>query len=676
MADAILDALDPEQRQVALELDAPVVVLAGAGTGKTRAITHRVAHAVRSGRYDQRAVLAVTFTTRAAGEMRVRLAQLGVRHAQARTIHAAALRQCRYFWPQAYGTPFPEVAENAFGIIARAATQVLGDVDTALIRDLETELSWAKSSNVAPDAYPELAVGRNVAGASPTQVAAVMDGYEKGKQAQGVVDFHDILLCNAALLSGHPAIAEQIRAQYRHFVVDEYQDVSAIQHRLIGLWVDGRTDVCVVGDPNQSIHAFAGADPRFLREFADDYDGAVTVNLVRNYRSTPEILRVATQVLKPPRDERLRATRPSGDEPVVQAAGTVTNEAEVTANWILDRHDAGTPWNEIAVLYRINAQSPALEAALDQLGIPYTVRGTERFYERGEVRQIVGILLRQAELEPDGDASALLEAGLAQVGWSAEAPAGQGRQRERWESLTALKQLFDEEQEQHDAWTAGEAGAWLRERVSWEQTPVAQAVTLSTMHAAKGLEWDDVAIIGAREGLVPFSLATEEPALSEERRLLYVACTRARQRLRVSWNYIGAGGKQPPSRFLDGIRTRPHTEAATASGKARETKSIRSKPCVVCGRLLATAAERKLRHHEECELPVDEQLFAALKAWRKRTADELSTPAFVVFTDATLMAIAEAKPTDEQSLLALPGIGRSKLAKYGAAVLDVIAQHA
>ena len=224
--------------------------------------------------------------------------------------------------------------------------------------------------------------------------------------------------------------------------------------------MDGRSDVCVVGDPNQSIHAFAGANPRFLREFADDYDGAVTVNLVRNYRSTPEILRVATHVLKPPRGERLRATRVSGDEPVVQAAGTVTNEAEGTANWILDRHDRGTPWNEIAVLYRINAQSPVLEAALDQRGIPYTVRGTERFYERGEVRQIVGILLRQAELDPDGDASALLEAGLAQVGWVAEAPAGQGRQRERWESLTALKQLFDEEQKQHDAWTAGEAGAW------------------------------------------------------------------------------------------------------------------------------------------------------------------------------------------------------------------------
>lgn len=668
--DHILDALDPEQREVALELDAPVAVLAGAGTGKTRAITHRVAYAVREGRYAAASVLAVTFTTRAAGEMRARLAALGVRHASARTIHAAALRQCQYFWPHAFGCEFPQVADNPFGIVARAANQVLGEVDTPMIRDLETEISWAKSSNVGPDEYAQLAAGRVVNGADPAQVAAVMAAYEKGKQERSVVDFHDILLCNAALLSEHPAVAEQVRAQYRHFVVDEYQDVSAIQHRLISLWVDGRDDVCVVGDPNQSIHSFAGADPRFLREFARDRDGVRTIRLVRNYRSTPEILALGNQILRPRASEQLRATRPSGEAPLVQASGTVTNEANAVADWIVERRAAGTKLDELAVLYRINAQSPALEAALDERGIPYTVRGTERFYERGEVRQAVGEFVRAAEESPDASASALLAHVLQVVGWQSEAPKGQGRQRERWESVSALKQMLEVEIDAAPTWTAADASVWLRERASWQAAPVADAVTLSTMHAAKGLEWDDVAVIGVREGLVPFSLASEEPALSEERRLLYVAVTRAKQRLRISWNFIGAGGKQQRSRFLAGIREQ-QAPAAMRAGSG-ERGSIKSKPCVVCGRLLATPAERKLRRHEDCELPVDEALFERLRAWRKTTAEELGVPAFVVFTDATLMAIAEAKPTDERGLLALPGIGQSKLRKHGEAVLEVL----
>lgn len=671
MSDLILDALDPEQREVALALDAPVVVLAGAGTGKTRAITHRVAYAVSQRVYDPRAVLAVTFTTRAAGEMRARLAQLGVRTAQARTIHAAALRQCRYFWRDAYGTEFPHVADNTFGIIARAATHVLGSAETPLVRDLETEISWAKSSNVPPEAYVELAQGREVNGATPGQVAAVMTNYEKAKQAQGVVDFHDLLLCNAALLTDHPEVAEQIRGQYRHFVVDEYQDVSALQHRLIALWVDGRDEVCVVGDPNQAIHSFAGADPRFLREFGAEHDGARTIRLVRNYRSTPEILRVADHVLKPTALERLRPTSASGPAPLVKASGTATNEADAVADWLLERHAAGRPWSELAVLYRINAQSPPLEAALDARRIPYTVRGTERFYERGEVKQAVRELLSRAERVPDATAGELVEATLAAVGWTPEAPRGQGRQRERWESVTALRQMLFDEIDAAPTWTAADAAAWLRERASWEHAPVAAAVTLSTMHAAKGLEWDGVAVIGVREGLVPFSLSQEEPALSEERRLLYVACTRARKDLRISWNFIGQGGKQQRSRFLAGLPEQGGEPARPETSR----KSVKSRPCVVCGKVLATPAERKLRHHEDCELPVDRALLDALKSWRKETADADSVPAFVVFTDATLMAIAEAKPAGERDLLALPGIGRSKLAKYGEGVLGVVADH-
>lgn len=671
MSDQILAALDPEQRQVATSLDGPVVVLAGAGTGKTRAITHRVAYAVSQGRYDPRSVLAVTFTTRAAGEMRARLAGLGVRGAQARTIHAAALRQCRFFWHDAYGTEFPELVDNAFGYIARAANHVVSNASTPLIRDLETEIAWAKSSNVTPETYEELARSREVAGVTPTQVAAVMANYEKSKRAAGVVDFHDLLLCNAALITDHPAVAERIRSQYRHFVVDEYQDISAIQHSLIKLWAGERDDICIVGDPNQSIYSYAGADARYLQRFASEHPGSTTIQLVRNYRSTPEILRVSNHILRRARGAELRPTREAGPEPTIHVCSTAQDEANKLADWLVERHRLGTPWQELAVLYRINAQAPALEAALSERSVPYSVRGTERFYERPEVRQCVGELVRRAEQAPDATASELLEETLAAVGWTPEAPTGQGRQRERWESVDALRQMLRDEIQEAPTWTAADAASWVRERASWQHSPVAEAVTLATMHAAKGLEWDDVAIIGAREGMVPFALAQEEPALSEERRLLYVACTRARRTLRISWNFIASGGKQQRSRFLIGLGQERRQQAPAAG----ESRTVKSRPCIVCGELLGTPAERKLRRHESCELPVDEALYEDLRSWRKRTADADSVPAFVVFTDATLLAIAEAKPSDEQELLQLPGVGRRKIGKYGEGLLEVLAQH-
>ena len=668
----ILDALDPEQRRVATLLGSPVVVLAGAGTGKTRAITHRIAHAVSEGAYDPSATLAVTFTTRAAGEMRARLAQLGVRGAQARTIHSAALRQCQFFWPKAYGVEFPRVAENTFGLVARAAHQVLGKSETPLIRDLDSEISWAKTSNVSAARYPEVAVQRAVSGATPDQVAAVMTIYEKQKLTEGTVDFNDILMCNAVLLTEHPEVAATIRGTYRHFVVDEYQDVSALQHRLVSLWVDGRPDVCVVGDPNQAIHSFAGADAAYLLRFANEHENAQTVRLYRNYRSSPQILDSANRVLRVRSGSpgALQATREAGPKPVFTGAANDTVEAAEVADWLKQRHAAGERWSELAVLYRINAQSPALEAALTERGIPYTVRGTERFYDRAEVRQAVLEFGRAAARGDEDDPQEVLSAVRSRLGWKPVAPSGQGKQRERWESLTALASMVGEEAERRDDWTAEEASAWLQERASWQASPVADAVTLATLHAAKGLEWGSVAIVGVREGLIPIVLSQEEPALSEERRLLYVGFTRAQRALRVSW--AASRGSATRSRFIADQVSGP---ISTGAPKARAATSARSRTCRVCGNLLHTAAERKLNRHEDCEVDYDEALFEALRAWRKQVADEASVPAFVVFTDATLQAIAEAAPSSTPELLRLPGIGQSKATKYGPGALAVIRDH-
>lgn len=672
MGEQILACLDPEQREVATCLERPVAVLAGAGTGKTRAITHRVAYAVAEGRYQPSAVLAVTFTTRAAGEMRSRLAQLGVRAAQARTIHAAALRQCQFFWPRVYGSPFPPLADNSFSLVARAAHQVTGASDTALIRDLETEINWAKTSNVSPSRYAEVATARTVSGIDAGRVGEVFEAYERAKTAGGVVDFNDLLLCNAVLLSEHPQAAEEIRAAYRHFVVDEYQDVSALQHRLISLWVDGRDDICVVGDPHQAIHSFAGANADFLVRFAQEHPGSRTLHLVRNYRSTPQILEVGNKVLRPSRISTLLSTRPDGPAPTIEPSTTERFEANDVADWLRQRNAAGTPWAELAVLYRINAQAPALEAALSERDIPYSVRGSERFYERAEVRQAVAAIQRAAETAPEQPVPDTVDAVLSQLGWTSEPPSGQGRQRERWESLSALRDTLHEEARNRHGWDIRQAASWLTERASWQHSPMAAAVTLSTMHAAKGLEWDDVAVIGLREGLMPFVLSQEEPALSEERRLLYVAITRARARLRLSWAWRGQGGQAAPSRFLAGITQRVRPPEAAAR---RPVQSLKSRSCKVCGELLHSAAERKLGRHEDCEVPYDEELLAALKKWRKATAEEAGVPAFVVFTDATLRAIAESVPRTSAQLLALPGIGTVKAERYGQACLEVIKDH-
>ncbi len=670
-------ALDPEQLQVATSLDVPLVVLAGAGTGKTRAITHRVAHAVREGRYDPAATLAVTFTTRAAGEMRSRLASLGVRTAQARTIHSAALRQCQYFWPATFGSEFPPVLANSFPLVARSAASILHSSETALVRDLDSEISWAKSSNVTPERYPSLAAsaGREVTGATPSQVAAVMTAYEKTKNASGQVDFSDILLCAASLLAEHPAAADRIRATYRHFVVDEYQDVSAVQHRLVSLWVDDRPDVCVVGDPNQAIHSFAGARADFLLGFAVERETAEVVRLVRNYRSTPEILAAGSHVLGR-RDARaeLRATRPAGLQPEFHPNRSESDEAAGVAHWLVERHHAGTPWSELAVLYRINAQAPSFEAALNDVGVPYSVRGTEKFYDRAEVRQAITVLSRAAQSEPEGPVPDLMDSFLASTGWSPEAPTSMGRQRERWESLNALRSMVMDEDGKREGWKAEELVGWLGERASWQSAPVADAVTLSTMHAAKGLEWDGVAVVGVREGLMPFVLSQEEPALSEERRLLHVAFTRARAVLRISWATSNGNRTANRSRFLTGLTAGGVQATPTASGRRRRG-SLRSRACSVCGEQLHSAAERKMSRHADCEATHDEALMLALKRWRKETADGASVPAFVVFTDATLQAVAEAEPTSRQQLLSLPGIGTVKVDRYGQGCLRVVAEH-
>ncbi len=443
-ADDLLSALDPEQREVATALRGPVRVLAGAGTGKTRAITHRIAYGVASGVYNPMEVLAVTFTTRAAGEMRTRLRSMGASAVQARTFHSAALRQVRYFWPKVYGGQPPELTASKIPIVAGAARRNRVDVSQALLRDLASEIEWAKVSNVRPDDYERLAPGRGreVSGMDAGTVAHVFGSYEELKRDQGRMDMEDVLLIGAALLSEDERVAAEVHRQYKWFTVDEFQDVSPIQSALLDLWLGGRDEICVVGDPAQTIYSFAGARAGYLTEFPAKYPGAKNIDLVRNYRSTPQVIETANALLKDSATTSvlLRAQVESGAAVTWRESSDEVAEADAVAAEISRLSRAGVPLREMAVLFRINAQSESFEEALTAHGVAYVVRGAARFFERQEVRQALALLRGQLRAaSATGDAVVeQVRAVLTGMGWSAQAPTARGQARDRWESLQAL----------------------------------------------------------------------------------------------------------------------------------------------------------------------------------------------------------------------------------------------
>lgn len=685
-ADRLLDGLDPEQRAVATALRGPVRVLAGAGTGKTRAITHRIAHGVACGIYTPSAVLAVTFTTRAAGEMRSRLRALDSPPVQVRTFHAAALRQARYFWPQVFGGELPELVASKLSLLAEAAARCRVQSDPALLRDLAGEVEWAKVSNVVPDEYARLAqrAGRTPSGIDLATAGQVFAAYEQVKRDRGRIDMEDVLLCAAAILTEDEGVAATIRRQYRWFVVDEFQDVSPIQVALLDLWLGGRDDICVVGDPMQTIYSFAGASADFLTDFPRLYPGTQAIELVRNYRSTPQVVEVANKVAHARSGSALRvravvlkAQRAAG--PVVTFGGHANelDEAADVAERIARLREQGLHARDVAVLFRINAQSEAYEEALTARGIPYVVRGVERFFERAEVKQAVALLRGAARAgggsgDLQGDAVGV----LSSMGWKQQAPAGAGAQRNRWESLQAMVAMTETLAAQQPGAGLGDLVAELERRAAAQHAPIADGVTLATLHAAKGLEWDAVFCAGMHEGTVPIIYATTPDAVEEERRLFYVGVTRARTALHISWAAArspGARGTRGPTRFLDGIRPPDAQEGSTTAGGRRSKKRTRSVgTCRSCGRPLSEAAERKIGRCDNCPATYDEALFERLRGWRSEQATAQKVPAYVVFTDATLTAIAEIRPSDPQELLKIPGLGRAKLDRYGDEVLALL----
>jgi len=652
--ESVLAALDPEQREVALAARGPVCVIAGAGTGKTRAIAHRVAYAVRTGVVNPGHVLAVTFTTRAAGELRGRLRQLdgpggyGLDQVTARTFHSAALRQLAHFWPVTVGGRPPAVLDSKISLLAEAARAARVQAAGAELRDLATEVEWAKVMQVRPADYAGAAASHGrVPPVGPETAGRVFAAYEQLRRDRHLIDFESVLELTAAILAGHPAAGAEVRDRYRYFVVDEFQDVNPLQKLLLDTWAGDRDDVCVVGDPRQTIYSFTGATSAYLTGFAAEYPGAAMIRLVRNYRSTPEVVDCANR-LERARGSRvspggvgrggaglageggpgLVAQRASGppaefteyDDEIAEAAAVAARARQ----WL----DAGVPPREVAVLVRINAQTERFERAFADAGVPCQVRGAERFFGRAEVRQASGLLRAaaksarpQAADVPAGepvpeDAVAEVRHILAGIGLTRDPPAGRGTARDRWESLAALAQLAEDH-------CAASPGASLA---------------------------DVVAELALTEGNLPIVHAESDDAVAEERRLLYVGVTRARQQVLLSWALARLpGGRRgrTPSRFLDGLRPR-----------RREARASRAK---------APASQFRFAG-------ADPALVEALRKWRREAARAAGVPAYVVFGDETLRHIAAQRPVSIEGLARIPGLGPGRLDRYGAAVLALCAE--
>ena len=646
--DEILARLDEQQRQVALT-DGPIVVFAGAGSGKTRAITHRIAYRELAGLSTAQHTLALTFTTRAAGEMRSRLRELGVGNTVARTFHAAALRQLNYFWPKITKTQIPRLVPSKAKYIGMAIRQNGLIESNTLLADVGSEIEWAKVNQIDHDDYQKQATNRVLRGdLSLEQMEQIYRDYDEIKNLDGAIDFEDVLLLTAALLAESPIHLAEIQAQYRSFVVDEYQDISPIQQRLLELWLGDRNQLCAVGDVNQTIYSFAGADPKIFMNLPQRFPEATVLRLTTNYRSTSNIVNFANQINKNSSSALdLHPIRSSGAEVAFNAFEAEADEAAQIARELRGRTDL----DQVSILYRTNSQSAALENALNQERVGYAVRNGEGFFQHPKVREALR-LLRAESLSSEvqitvGDR--VLEV-LRVLNWHPESsPSAQGASRDEWEMLNALHKL-SQEFENYD-----ELIQELEDRSQHSHAPSRNVVTLASLHSVKGMEWPQVYIIGVNEGTIPYTLAKDSAAIEEERRLFYVGVTRAKDKLAISWT-------RQPSQFLK-------VSGALASASASLPSTL---TCIVCGRPLKSGGEKKRGRCSDCPSEYDEQLFEDLRSWRYRKAQELDVPAFVIFTDATLEAIAHHLPMNDQQLLAISGIGARKLNDYGADILQLV----
>ncbi len=639
MADpaSILAGLNPSQRDAAEAVTGPVAILAGAGTGKTTTITRRIAFQVASGAVPAAQILAVTFTEKAAGELRERLAGLGVRGVEARTFHAAALALLRRTGERFFEGPLPQILGSKAPLIASLANALPPPHRFMPRAELAGEIEWAKNRMIPWNRYLEAIERTGHQPPIPAELmAGIYQGYERRRQRTGQIDFEDMLLRAVDLLDRFPEAAEETRRRFGSFTVDEYQDVNPLQQAFLERLLGDRQELCVVGDDYQTIYSFTGASPEYLLGFPERFPSARIVRLEENYRSTPQVLAVANGLALHLGgfEKQLRPT--AGDGPNPTARGLVTSQAEVA--FVLEEvgklHALGTAYEEMAVIYRINARSEAYEEAFADAGIPYQVRDAA-FLRRPAARAVTGQLRKARE----ASVIAAVDAATTSLGFDPDAAPDDTEEVTRQADLSRLRALAGEFAAAHPE---ADVTAFLEEltrRFSTESS--GRGVNLLTYHRAKGLEFDAVFLPRLLDKELPFRSQRSAADPVEERRLLYVGITRARVYLYLSWP------NEP--------RTEPSPFLAELGVRIPDRPPVGKRP-----RGPAVAA------------PAAGPLFDRLKEWRRTRAATDGVPAYVVFHDKTLAEIADRQPHDREDLAAIPGIGPAKLDRYADELLAVL----
>lgn len=646
----LLAGLDAQQRRAVTEPGQPLCILAGAGSGKTRVLTRRIAHRSEEGSADPRHVLALTFTRKAANEMTSRLGALGLRdRPTVGTFHAVAWAQLRTHWTDR-GRPVPGLLDRKVRMLASLS----GRGGLAPV-ELATEIEWARARLVDPSGYARAAhqADRRV-GVALEQVGEAYAAFEAEKRRKGVVDFDDILSLCADALEGDAAFAGAQRWRFRHLFVDEFQDVNPLQHRLLEAWRAERPDLCVVGDPRQAIYSWNGADAGYLTDFTRQHPGATVVELTGNHRSTPQILHLANVVLGPG-PSPLIAHRPPGAVPGVTRYPSDVEEARGIAAAARLAHPPGARWDRQAVLVRTNGQMTLIEEALVSAHIPVRLRGADPLLQRPAVRDA----LRTLTAGPTRPLRMAL-ADLAAMVADADATGAS----ERADDLSSLLRLA-QDLDAHDPTAAVAAlRSWVAQAVGADGPGRrGDAIDVVTFHAAKGLEWPVVHVAGLEDGYVPISHARSPEAQAEERRLLHVALTRAEDVLRLSWAEVRTlrdrEVRRRPSPYLDVLGDT--MEMLSAADRAVDPRD---------GLTRARRALDAAGDHDAART-----LLAALKAWRAETARRAGVPPAVVLTDRILADVARLAPHDEAGLGAVRGMGPMTIDVHGEALLEAVRHH-
>lgn len=658
----ILLSLDPQQRQVAKQLKGPVCVLAGAGTGKTRAITHRIAYAIATNTVSQSSVRAVTFTQRAALEMKQRLAALGYKQVMASTFHAAALDQLRYFWPQTVGGPLPKLEANSLKPLAKASEELGLKLSLAQLKDLNQEISWARLNTILPEKYPAAVIEheRRVFNfAQPRVIAQLMARFADFKAEAEIMDLNDVLALNLALLKSYPQMAHEVRQRYSYYVVDEFQDVSPLQFQLLKAWLGNSQDICVVGDISQTIYSFSGANPGYLRDFQQEFKAARLIKLEQNYRSDANIVQLANELIATTSAAlNLKPTLMATKAPTLKRYPNEVSEATAIAQEIAERIDAGAKPSDFAVLLRTTWQTEAFERAFQIAQVPYVVKDKEDFFSHPEVKNALSaIRIARGSFRSGDDLELVLAELLSSLGWS-KIPPAVPQTLASWARLNAIYQLAMTQKTLHPAYDLTRLYQDLIYRLENRIDLELPGVTLASIHSTKGLEWEVVYLAGLSQGLMPISKAKTSLEIAEERRLLYVAITRAKAELNLS--YAGAKGSESSrsnrklSPFLSPLLTAD-----------KEVDEVVLKPPI----------EPTLT---EAKAPSDPQLdevqarFLKLRKWRTETAKAEGMPAFAILTDTTLLAVAKKNPVNLADLKTIKGFGIIKIQNYGDKVLAVL----